>query len=84
MTLWVDASGFPAIVQYTMRVVPPDTAVALKNKQINVTFKLSLSNINQPVQIDAPSGAKPIADLMKDEVQAQTKARCRLIKRRLQ
>ncbi len=40
-----------------MRVIPPDGATGLKGKQINVTFKLDISNINQTINIQAPSGA---------------------------
>ena len=57
LTLWVDKDGFPAIVENIMRVVPPDSAVGLKGKQINVTFKLDISNINQTINIQAPAGA---------------------------
>ncbi|MHB8710073.1 MAG: hypothetical protein ACYC6X_00790 [Minisyncoccota bacterium] len=64
LTLWVDPQGFPAVVQYTMRVVPPDTATQLSGKQVNITWKLTLSNINQPVDIAVPTNAKPIQDLI--------------------
>jgi hypothetical protein len=57
LTLWVDKDGFPAVVENVMRVVPPNSAAALKDKQINIVFKLDISNINQPVDIQAPSDA---------------------------
>lgn len=65
LVLYVDPQGLPAIVEYTVRVVPPDTATALKGKQINLTLKLSLSNINQPVNIVAPENAVPVGDVLK-------------------
>lgn len=64
LTLWADPQGFPGIVQYTMRIVPPDTATQLKDKQMNLVLKLVLSNINKPVDIQAPKNAKTIQDLM--------------------
>lgn len=66
LTLWVDALGYPAIVQYDMRIVPPDTATQLKDKQFNSSFRLTLSGINQAVSIATPSDAKPIQDLIKE------------------
>lgn len=63
ITAWIDPAGFPAIVSYSLRFVPPDTALALKDKQARLTFTLSLSGINSPVTIDAPTDAKNIKDL---------------------
>ena len=64
LTLWTDKDGFPAILQYRIRVVPPDTATQLTGKQIDVVFKLTLSSINQPVNIVAPQGAIPIQTII--------------------
>ena len=66
LTLWVDPQGFPAQLEYTMRVVPPDTATQLAKKQVTLTWKLALSNINQPVDITVPANAKPIQALIGD------------------
>lgn len=66
ITLWVDGAGFPAILQYQMRVVPPDTAVQLKEKQINVLLKLTFADINKSVNIDVPDGARPVEDILAD------------------
>lgn len=66
ITLWVDEAGFPAIVENIMRVVPPDSAVGLKGKQINVTLKLDISNINQPVYIQAPKDATSFEKIMEE------------------
>lgn len=63
-TIWVDPAGFPAIVQFTMRVIPPDTATQLAEKQINITWKLTISDVNVPVQITAPEDAKPIEEVI--------------------
>ncbi|MEI6042648.1 MAG: hypothetical protein WCQ00_03745 [bacterium] len=65
--IWTDGQGFPVVVQNTMRVVPPDDATQLKDKQINVTFKLDISNINKPITIETPVGATPI-DKLSDSV----------------
>ncbi|HQU07877.1 MAG: hypothetical protein B7X04_02290 [Parcubacteria group bacterium 21-54-25] len=64
LTLWVDPQGFPAQLSYSIRFVPPDTATALKDKQARLTFTLNMSRINQPVTIQAPSGAKTVEQLV--------------------
>ncbi len=64
LTLWADSQGFPAVVTYTLRIIPPDTATQLKNKQINIVWKLVVSDINQKVNIIAPDNAKSIQDLI--------------------
>ncbi|MDP3772015.1 MAG: hypothetical protein Q8Q94_01400 [bacterium] len=63
LSLWVDAQGFPAIASYTLRVIPPDTAQQLKDKQVNIVFKLALSDINKPVDIKVPTPTKTIQEL---------------------
>ena len=65
LTFWVDSQGFPAIVSYNIRIVPSDVATQLKDKQLNLIFKLVLSNINEPVDIQEPSNSKSIQDLIK-------------------
>ncbi|MEK9195405.1 MAG: hypothetical protein AAB975_03435, partial [Patescibacteria group bacterium] len=62
LTVWVDSQGFPVVATYTFRVVPPDSVAQLKGKQVMVTFKLALSDINKPITIQAPSSAKTIND----------------------
>lgn len=64
--VWVDTAGFPVIVENTMRIIPPDTAVQLKEKQINIIFKLAITNINTPVTITAPTDAVPIETILSD------------------
>ncbi len=64
LTLWADTQGFPAIVSYGMRIVPQDSYTQLKDKQANLVFKLKLSDINKPVKIEAPAGAKDFEEAM--------------------
>lgn len=66
LTLWTDNNGFPAVLEYRIRVVPPDTATQLNGKQIDIVFKLTLSDINKAVNIEAPKDAKPIEDVIKE------------------
>lgn len=66
LTLWIDTNGFPAILEYRMRVVPPNTAVQLKGKQIDLIFKLTLTDINKSVNIDAPKDVRPVEDVIKE------------------
>jgi hypothetical protein len=63
LTAWVDPAGFPSIVEYGLRFVPADSATALKDKQARLTFKLSLSDIDKPVTIEAPVDAKDLKEL---------------------
>ena len=64
LTLWVDPDGFPAIVEYRMRIVSPDTALQLKDKQANLLLTLTLSDINKPIDISVPAAAKPLQELI--------------------
>lgn len=63
---WADASGFPAMSEITMRIVPPDTATQLADKQMELAFKIILKDINKPINIKAPEGATPVEQIMKD------------------
>jgi hypothetical protein len=64
--LWTDTEGFPAMTQNTMRVVPPDTAIQLKDKQINIVTKIVISNINKPLDIKAPVDSVPLQEIIDD------------------
>ena len=61
---WADSSGYPAIFEEKMRIVPPNTVVQFKDKQMNLTFKLSFNDINKPVNIDVPPNARLFSDIM--------------------
>jgi len=65
LTLWADSQGYPEIVSYDIRIVPPDSATQLKDKQADVNFTLKIGNINEPVDIQAPKDAKDIYDYLK-------------------
>jgi hypothetical protein len=66
LTLWADSKGYPEVVKYSMRIVPPDTATQLVGKQVNVVLELLLTDINASVNIEAPKDAKPVEDIIKD------------------
>jgi hypothetical protein len=66
LVLWTDSSGFPAIIQNTMRIVPADSAVQLANKQVNLIFKLTIDKINQSINIETPTDAVTIEKIMTD------------------
>ncbi len=66
ITFWTDAKGFPAILQLSVRVVPPDTATQLADKQIKIVFKVVLSDINKHLDIKAPTDSTPIDKIMKN------------------
>ena len=64
VSLWVDGQGFPVASEYRIRLVPPDTAIQLKDKQVNLLFKTTLSDINQPVIVEVPASAKPVSEIL--------------------
>lgn len=48
-----------------MRVVPADNATQLKDKQVNVTFRVLIDNINEPLEIQTPAESITIEELFK-------------------
>jgi hypothetical protein len=62
--LWTDEAGYPAIIENTMRVVPPDTATQLEGKQINLTFKVTIDDVNKKIEINVPKDATLIDSLI--------------------
>ncbi len=77
LTLWVDSQGFPVIVSYNMRIVPPDSATQLKDKQANLILTLKLSDINKSVDIIAPADAKDLQFLQSQVSSGLTVSRAR-------
>ena len=63
LILWTDKAGFPAILEYKLRLVPPDNAEQLKDKQADLVFKIKISDINKPIIIEAPADAKNIDEV---------------------
>src|SRR3989344_90726 len=63
LTLWADVNGYPAIITYTIRAVPSDLATTLKDKQVNIVFKVVISDINKEVKIDAPKDSKTFDEI---------------------
>lgn len=66
LVFWTDREGFPAMSEVTIRIVPPDTATQLADKQMNLVFKSVVKDINKPLNIIAPEGAILIDQVMKD------------------
>jgi|GEM_PF-606271 len=64
LVLWTDANGYPAIFQETLRIVPPDTAIQLEGKQIYLTFKTEISDINAKVDIAAPKESTSVKSMI--------------------
>lgn len=65
-SVWIDEDGYVAMAEYSFRIVPPDTATQLKDKQANLVLKYIFTDINKPVLIEAPKDAKSIEMLMED------------------
>lgn len=64
LTVHVDDEGYPAQLQYGVRLVPPDTARQLADKQGYVTLTLSLEDINKPINVAVPQDAIPLKQLL--------------------
>jgi len=77
LSVWTDSNGYPAIIQNTTRIVPPDTATQLAGKQINIVTKLVISDINKPLELKAPTDAVKIQKLIDDVSQNLNSARAK-------
>jgi hypothetical protein len=58
ISLYVDNSGYPAILEYKSRIIPPASAPTLGDRQLNLDIRLIISDINKSVDIEKPEGAK--------------------------
>ena len=63
-TLWVDGKGIPRVMEYSLKVAPPDENTKLKNKQVVFKFKFELSDVNKKINIQVPNNSKSINDLL--------------------
>jgi len=63
LVIYVDTKGYPALIEHSMRLVPPDSATQLKDKQVRVTLSLGQTDINKRVEITAPEGARPFEEI---------------------
>ncbi len=66
VTIWAETSGIPHKFESSLRLVPTDAMESLKGKQVRVTADLTLSDINQPITIDAPTSTISISDAYQD------------------
>ncbi len=64
ITVWADKTGYPAMMEYSIRMVPPDTATQLKDKQAKITLRISIDDINKPIDIKAPENTKTLEEFM--------------------
>ncbi len=64
LMLWVDERGVPVMAQHNMRIVPPDSAHIFSGKQINLTFRILLSDLNKPIMIEAPTDAESLNEIV--------------------
>jgi hypothetical protein len=69
LVIYVDPAGYLAGVTYGMRLVPPDTAVQLKDKQAHLTLSLTLNDINQPLHVEVPEDAVPLQQVIDENTQ---------------
>jgi hypothetical protein len=66
LSILVDKAGYPAQVAFSMRLVAPDTAVQLTDKQARLTFTLTLDDINERIEVQAPEGAIPMEQIIEE------------------
>lgn len=66
VTLWVDDEGFPVIYESVIRIVPPESAVNLKNSQIKLIIKMELDSINEDIKIEEPVSSKSLEEIYSD------------------
>ncbi len=65
LTLSADAQGVPHEMSASLRLVPSDDVVRMKDKQVRLTVDLTLTHINTPVSIDAPQETISLDDAEK-------------------
>lgn len=73
ITFWADPQGYPAMITYSIRVVPPDSVAQLKEKQVNLLFTIALSDINKPIDIEKPDDAKPLQEFINKSALGQAR-----------
>lgn len=64
LTIWTKQDGTPVEAEVRLRVVPSVESKNLQNKQIEVIFRMSLSKINEAVNIEVPKDAKSYKEVM--------------------
>ncbi len=64
--VWVDEQGRLGAMEYTMRLVPPDTAPQLKDEQAVATMRLELSELNEDIVVEQPQNAKSFTEFAKE------------------
>ena len=62
--LYLDQKGFPTRVDMELRYVPSASAQHLLDHQIDTTFSLVLSNINEEVQISIPERTQSLDEVV--------------------
>ncbi|GEM_PF-854558 len=77
ITFWADPQGYPAMITYSIRVVPPDSVAQLKEKQVNLLFTIALSDINKPIDIEKPDDAKPLSEFINKSALGQSVVKSR-------
>jgi hypothetical protein len=63
---WANSQGYPAMIEISIIVIPPDTATQLADKQGELTFKAVFKDINKPLNINVPNESIPIEQAMKE------------------
>ncbi len=63
--VWADEAGLARQVEYRLRLVPPDTATQLSDKQLLITLTSRFENINEPLVVPIPEAAMPFQEALK-------------------
>jgi hypothetical protein len=68
ITLWINNEGLPVIIDYSLKIVPPDTNIRLKEKEFIFGFRIELNDLNQLIKIEVPANSKSINDVIKETI----------------
>jgi len=71
ISMLLDTKGVPVEVTCRMRIVPPSEVAELKDKQVTALLKLTLTDMNTPLAIEAPEGAKSFEEMLRQAMGAR-------------
>lgn len=64
LSMWINNQGIPVIIENKIKVIPSDEIESYRDKQLLITFKSVLSDINKDIDINIPKESKSLAKVM--------------------
>lgn len=77
LSVWTDKKGYPTKTELTLRYIPQATSGALKDRELDLTLAISLSDINELITIAEPKETVAFSDLV-TEMTGKTRAQLRI------